>query len=238
MNPDNIIQAKHLNKTYNTGETQTVAVADISLEIARGDFVAIRGKSGSGKSTLLHILGLLDRPSSGVYEFNGTDTTTLSDEQIAFIRNDNIGFIFQSFHLLPRQTVLENVMLPLVYSSVSSREHSEKATKALVKVDMGHRLNHFPPQLSGGEKQRVAIARALVNSPDLIFADEPTGNLDTKTGEIVMHTISELHKEGHTVILVTHETSTASFARRIITVEDGKLLKDEVNTVTHFDYEK
>ena len=232
------IEVKNINKTYYTGETKTVAVADISLTINAGEFVSIMGKSGSGKSTLLHILGLLDRPTSGTFVLDGQDVTHLSDEQLAGLRNERIGFVFQSFHLLPRQSVLENVMLPLVYSHIPRREHTTRAKQALEKVELSHRLSHYPPQLSGGEKQRVAIARALVNQPGIIFADEPTGNLDTRTGEKVMHTIANLHEQGHTIILVTHEHSTASFANRIIEVQDGKVLSDTPNTERHAEYHK
>lgn len=232
------IAVSNINKTYQTGETKTVAVADISLVINAGEFVSIMGKSGSGKSTLLHILGLLDRPTSGSYILEGQNTTDLSDQELAKMRNERLGFVFQSFHLLPRQSVVENVMLPLVYSHIPRREHVKRAQEALEKVEMSHRFDHFPPQLSGGEKQRVAIARALVNKPEIIFADEPTGNLDTRTGEKVMHTISNLHKQGHTVILVTHEHSTASFANRIIEVQDGKILSDTPNKERHKEYHK
>ncbi|MBI1833284.1 MAG: ABC transporter ATP-binding protein [Candidatus Andersenbacteria bacterium] len=237
-NTHRIIQAENLNKTYQTADTETIAIADISLSINDGEFISIMGKSGSGKSTLLHILGFLDRPSTGTYIFGGVDTTSLTEEELAFIRNDKIGFIFQAFHLLPKQTVLENVMLPLVYSRIPSREHRARAEEALERVEMTHRLYHMPPQLSGGEKQRVAIARALINRPDVIFADEPTGNLDTRTGEKVMHTISELNKQGHTVILVTHESTTASFANRIVIVQDGRILSDQPNERRHVHYQK
>lgn len=241
MTNENLHQAiavQHINKTYQTGETKTVAVADISLVVNAGEFISIMGKSGSGKSTLLHILGLLDRPTRGKYLLEGEDITSFSDQQLANLRNEKMGFVFQAFHLLPRQTVLENVMLPLIYSNVPRREHAQRAEEALKAADLAHRLDHFPPQLSGGEKQRVAIARALVNRPDIIFADEPTGNLDSRTGEVVMHTILNLHEQGHTVILVTHEESTASFANRIVEVQDGKIVSDKPNEYKHQRYHK
>lgn len=236
-NDHRIIRIEHINKTYSAGSVKTVAVSDISLSINAGEFIAIMGKSGSGKSTLLHILGLLDRPTAGQYILDGENTTDLTDEELAFTRNNRLGFVFQAFHLLPRQTVLENVMLPLVYSQVPTHEHRQRAQEALTSVDLAHRLDHFPTQLSGGEKQRVAIARALVNKPDIIFADEPTGNLDTRTGDAVMHIISGLHHQGHTVILVTHEETTASFANRVVTVEDGKIVSDELNEHPHEHYD-
>ena len=233
-----IIEAEHVRKVFQTGETETVAVEDISLHIRHGEFVSIMGKSGSGKSTLLHILGLLDRSSSGTYRFDGADITELADEQLAHMRNEKIGFVFQAFHLLSRSTVLANVMLPLVYSHVPTKEHETRARQALAKVELSHRLEHFPPELSGGEKQRVAIARALVNTPDLIFADEPTGNLDSRTGEVVMHTIADLHAAGHTVVLVTHEQMTASFANRIIELQDGTVASDRASRERHQHHSK
>lgn len=233
-----IIETAHLKKTYRVGATETVAVADISVSIQAGEFVAIMGKSGSGKSTLMHILGFLDRPTAGRYIFDEQDITHLAEDELAFIRNDKVGFVFQAFHLLPRQTVLENVMLPLVYSRTPVREHVARAQHAVDQVGMSHRLHYFPPQLSGGEKQRVAIARALVNHPDIILADEPTGNLDTHTGEVVMHTIANLNQQGHTIILVTHETTTASFANRIIELQDGAVVSDRANPQRHEHYQK
>lgn len=235
---ETIIDIEHVGRVFAETETPTVALDDISLKISRGEFVSIMGKSGSGKSTLLHVLGLLDRPSRGVYRFRGTDVAHFSDEKLARIRNENLGFVFQAFHLLARSTVLENVMLPLVYSQVPTREHRERALTALSQVEMSHRTQHRPPQLSGGEKQRVAIARALVNSPDVIFADEPTGNLDSRTGETVMRIIDALHEAEHTVVLVTHEQSTAAFAERIIEMQDGRIINDRPSDGRHDTYQK
>lgn len=241
MNPSaetNLLEVEKLRRVHDDAGGKTVALDSVSLQIKAGEFISIMGKSGSGKSTLLHLLGLLDRPTSGKYVFRGRDTSSLTDEELARIRNENIGFVFQAFHLLGRNSVLDNVMLPLVYSHIPVREHRAMALKALEQVEMSHRVEYFPTQLSGGEKQRVAIARALVNTPDLIFADEPTGNLDTKTGEKVMQIIDALHEEGHTVILVTHELSTASFAERIIELQDGSVISDRPSAGRHAVYQK
>ncbi len=227
-----------VTKKYGEGESSTTALNGVSLSIKEGEFVSIMGPSGSGKSTLLHILGLLDRPTSGTYMFAGDNTALLSDEKLASIRNTTIGFVFQSFHLLSRTSVLENVMLPLYYSNIPKKEFIPRAKQALAHVHMNHRENHVPSQLSGGEKQRVAIARALVNDPKVIFADEPTGNLDSKTGQQVMKTIDELHKQGRTIIVITHETSAAAFAERIITVGDGHIISDEAVNNAHTHYHK
>ena len=183
------------------------------------------GPSGSGKSTLMHILGLLDKPTSGKYIFEGKDVSQLTDDELAILRNKKIGFVFQSFHLLPKTTVLENVILPLTYSS-KKMDHKKRAQEVLESVDLGHRLNYYSNQISGGEKQRVAIARALVNDPDVIFADEPTGNLDSKSGEQVIEILQNLNDQGKTIILVTHETYTAEHADRIISLKDGLIVKD------------
>lgn len=219
-----LIEISSVTKKYGEGESSTTALREVSFSIEEGEFVSIMGPSGSGKSTLLHILGLLDRPTSGTYMFAEDNTANLPDETLAAIRNQKIGFVFQSFHLLARTSVLENVILPLYYSNVSKKEYASKAKIALAHVNMSHRLDHLPSQLSGGEKQRVAIARALVNDPKVIFADEPTGNLDSQTGQQVMNTIDELHKQGRTVIVITHETSAAAFADRIITIRDGSIV--------------
>ena len=221
-----LIATDNITKTYGEGEGATPVLHGISFSIEEGEFVSIMGPSGSGKSTLLHILGMLDRPSGGTYSFEGQNTATFSDEQLAQIRNQKIGFVFQAFHLLARTTVLENVMLPLYYSQVPKKEYQLRAKAALAQVDLSHRLLHSPQQLSGGERQRVAIARALVNEPKVIFADEPTGNLDSKTGETVMKMLDDLHKTGKTIIVITHETSAASYANRIITVGDGLITSD------------
>lgn len=233
-----LIEIRDIVKTYNREEVATTALRGISLSIAAGEFVAIMGQSGSGKSTLLHILGLLDQPTSGQYIFNGHDTTTWNELQRSRFRNQAIGFIFQAFHLLPRTTVLDNVILPLAYSPVPAREHRAQALAALEKVNLTHRLRHYPSQLSGGEKQRVAIARALINRPQVIFADEPTGNLDSQTGRGVMETIDALHKSGHTIIVITHETPAANYAQRLIELRDGAVISDCVQTGRNLHYHK
>lgn len=221
------IEAKNLEKTYREGETETRALRGVSFSIEKGEFVAIMGPSGSGKSTLLHILGFLDRQTSGEYRFDGKTIDDLSEEEVAHVRNRKMGFVFQSFNLLARTTVLENVKLPLLYSKVKEPLWNDLAMKAIKAVSLDHRANHESNQLSGGEKQRAAIARALVNKPQVIFADEPTGNLDSKSGEIIMDTLQELNeKEGHTILLITHETYTAEHARRIIRIRDGQIEED------------
>jgi ABC-type lipoprotein export system ATPase subunit len=223
-----IISAKHLSKMYGTEENPTYALRDASFEINHGEFVAIMGPSGSGKSTLLHILGFLDRHSDGEYRFRDKTIDDYSLDEIAHVRNTNMGFVFQQFNLLARASVLENVKLPLLYSGKRESLWNDIALKHIEAMGLSHRINHTPAQLSGGEKQRVAIARALVNDPDVIFADEPTGNLDSKTGRDVMEIIQDLNKEGgRTVILITHETYTAEHAKRIIYVQDGKVRSDE-----------
>lgn len=198
--------------------------------IQKGEFVAIMGPSGSGKSTLMQMLGFLDRPTEGQYFFDGEDTATFSEEKLSFIRNQKIGFVFQTFNLLPRTTVFENVELPLLYDrgETNDKQVQEKVEKALEEVFMQHRINYFSSQLSGGEKQRVAIARALVNNPDVIFADEPTGNLDSKSGIQIMKILQQLNAEGHTIILVTHETFTAQHAQRIVYIRDGQIVADDI----------
>ena len=233
-----LIHLSKLTRIYQDDDVKTVALTNVDLSISDGEFVSIMGPSGSGKSTLLHLIGLLDRPTSGQYHLNNQNTSHLTDIELAHLRNKEIGFVFQSFHLLSRATVLENVMLPLYYSSLSSKQHVERATAALEEVSMTHRLNHQPSQLSGGEKQRVAIARALVNQPKIILADEPTGNLDSKTGEAVLQTIDTLHKQGHTIVVITHETPTARYAQRIITMLDGQLDSDKAMSLSHKHYEK
>ena len=220
-----MIEIKDIKKIYKTGEIEFEALRGVSFDIADGEFVAIMGPSGSGKSTLMHILGGLDNPTSGTYFLDGKDVSKLSDDELADIRKDKIGFVFQSFNLLPRTTVLRNVMLPLVYDGIGSQEREEKAKKALLLagLDEGHFMN-LSNQLSGGQIQRVAIARALVNDPSLILADEPTGNLDSKTSEIVLGTFQKLNKElGRTIILITHEQEIAEHADRILFIKDGLL---------------
>ena len=233
-----LIQLENITKSYDSEGTLTPVLHGISFSIQEGEFVSIMGPSGSGKSTLLHILGLLDRQTTGVYTFNSQDTVTLSDPERARIRNKYIGFVFQAFHLLKRTTVLENVMLPLYYSDVPKKEYAQKAKIALEHVELSHRLDHLPSQLSGGERQRVAIARALVNDPKVIFADEPTGNLDSKTGATVMNTIEKLHHQGKTIIVITHETAAADYANRIITITDGLISGDKDVTTPHTHYAK
>ncbi|PIR73551.1 MAG: macrolide ABC transporter ATP-binding protein [Candidatus Moranbacteria bacterium CG10_big_fil_rev_8_21_14_0_10_35_21] len=223
-----LIQVKNLCKTYGEGESATKAVCGANFSIQKGEFVAIMGPSGSGKSTLMQMLGFLDRPSEGEYFFEGKDILHFSDDELAKIRNEKVGFIFQSFNLLPRTTVSENVELPLLYDEkrLSQEENEKKVLEALKSVSMEHRAEYSPNQLSGGEKQRVSIARALINNPAIIFADEPTGNLDSKSGIQVMEILDDLNEEGHTIILVTHETQTAQYAKRIISMKDGQIISD------------
>jgi len=223
-----MIEIKNIIKTYDTGDVSLHALNGVGFTIEDGEFVAIMGPSGSGKSTLMHILGALDTPTSGSYHLDGKDVAKLSEDELANIRRDKIGFVFQSFNLLPRTTVLRNVMLPLVYAQVGSEERVRRAREALVSagMDEGH-FFHKSNQLSGGQIQRVAIARALVNNPSLILADEPTGNLDTKTGEIVLGTFQRLNEEqGKTIILITHEREVAEHADRIIFIRDGEVVED------------
>ncbi len=222
------IETKNIAKIYGEGESETTALNGVSVSIDEGEFIAIMGPSGSGKSTLLHIFGFLDRPTSGEYYLDGKAVNHYSDEELAFLRNSQAGFVFQSFHLLPRVSVLENVKLPLIYSGIKESAWNDMALKTIESVGLGHRLNHKPSQLSGGEKQRVAIARALINSPRIIFADEPTGNLDSKSGKTVMEILRRLNDEdGKTIILITHETSAAENAKRIIRMVDGQIETDE-----------
>lgn len=224
----NIIEVENLSKEYHDEENATVALDDVSFTVRKGEFLAIMGPSGSGKSTLLHLLGLLDEPSRGKYYLNNKNVSNLSRDELASIRNNEIGFVFQAFNLLPRTSVLENIKLPLMYSNVSESLWNNMAQRAAEMVGLGHRLDHEPSELSGGEKQRVAIARALVNNPEIIFADEPTGNLDSKSGKNVMSVIQKLNEEnGKTIVLITHETSTAEHAERIIRLMDGKIESDK-----------
>jgi putative ABC transport system ATP-binding protein len=223
----NIIEVKNLGKAYHDG-TDTVALNKVSFDVRKGEFLAIMGPSGSGKSTLLHLLGLLDVPTSGTYTLNGKHTSTYTSDELADLRNREIGFVFQAFNLLPRTSVLDNVILPLYYSKFPEREWEAKSREAVESVGLGERMHHQSSELSGGEKQRVAIARALVTDPEVIFADEPTGNLDSKSGKNVMAIIQHLNEEhGKTIVLITHETSTAEHAERIIRLMDGEIESDE-----------
>lgn len=222
-----LIELKDLAKTYVSGDLVTEVLKDVNFEIKEGEFVSIMGPSGSGKSTLMHILGLLERQSVGTYFFAGRDISKLSDEELAHLRNKEIGFVFQAFNLLARTSVLDNVKLPLIYSE-DKLKMDERASQVLKSVGLSHRLNYYTNQISGGEKQRVAIARALVNNPAVIFADEPTGNLDSKSGIQVMEILQKLNADGKTIILVTHETYTAEHAQRIIRVLDGRIVGDEI----------
>jgi len=221
-----------LSRTYYGEGTETRALRDATLTVHDGEYLSIVGASGSGKSTLLHLLGLLDRPTSGKYYLDGLDTTTLSDEELAHTRNTRLGFVFQSFHLLPRASVLENVLLPLQYSAIPVSEHSKLAKAAIASVEMDHRTHHRPDQLSGGEKQRTAIARALVNNPQILFADEPTGNLDSKTGATVMNLLDSLHNKGRTILVITHDQEAATYAERTLRLHDGEIV-EEIKNAKH-----
>ena len=226
-----MIEVKNLEKIYRNDAVETPALRGVSFNIEPGEFVAITGPSGSGKSTLMHIMCFLDRPSSGIYKFEGKGIDDLSDDELARIRNKRMGFIFQAYNLLPRTTVFDNVKLPLIYSGLSRATEQKLVKEAVEAVGMGHRINFHPNQLSGGEQQRAAIARALVNNPSVIFADEPTGNLDSKSGKVIMTLLEELNDKGHTIVLVTHERYTAEHAKRIIQLLDGKMVSDE--KITH-----
>jgi putative ABC transport system ATP-binding protein len=221
------IRTENLWKTYEMGGEQLHALRGIDLVIRRGEYVAIMGPSGSGKSTLMNLIGCLDTPTTGKYWLAGRLVSDLDDDELAYIRNKEIGFVFQTFNLLPRATALHNVELPLIYNGTPAEERLVKAKRALEAVDLGERMLHKPNELSGGQRQRVAIARALVNSPSIVLADEPTGNLDTKTGDEIMALFARLHGEGNTIILVTHENDVARRANRIIHVRDGKVESDE-----------
>src|SRR5467141_1894682 len=221
------IRTEDLWKTYQMGSEEVQALRGVSVNIRRGEYVAIMGPSGSGKSTLMNLIGCLDTPTSGKYWLAGRLVSALDDDELAYIRNKEIGFVFQTFNLLPRATALHNVELPLIYNGTPAEERIEKAKKALERVDLMDRMHHKPNELSGGQRQRVAIARALVNSPSIVLADEPTGNLDSKTGEEIMALFANLHGQGNTIILVTHEHDIAQHAHRIIFIRDGKIASDE-----------
>ncbi|HVA96024.1 MAG TPA: ABC transporter ATP-binding protein [Candidatus Acidoferrales bacterium] len=225
----NIIDVSHLTKIYSTAAGETVALDDVSFSIKKGEFVAIMGPSGSGKSTLMHLLGCLDTPSSGMYILDGENVGNLTDDELADIRNQKIGFIFQAFNLLPRTTVLQNVMLPMRYAGIPLEERHERAVKYLQMVGLSERLNHTSNQISGGQQQRVAIARGLTMDPALLLADEPTGNIASAQAEEVMAIFQDINEKGHTVVMITHEPDIAAHAKRIITVRDGKIVSDREN---------
>lgn len=224
-----VIDINGIGKTYKIGEVVVNALVSVDLKIDRGEYVALMGPSGSGKSTLMNILGCLDTPSRGSYKLNGTDVSHMTDNELAEIRNKEIGFIFQTFNLLARNSSLENVALPLVYSGIGKTERLAKAKQSLESVGLGDRVEHKPNELSGGQRQRVAIARALVNSPAIILADEPTGNLDTKTSHEIMDLLEEIHQKGNTVIIVTHEEDIAKRAKRIVRLRDGVIESDNIS---------
>src|SRR6267154_1248836 len=221
------IRTEDLWKTYQTGSEEVQALRGVSVNIRRGEYVAIMGPSGSGKSTLMNLIGCLDTPTSGKYWLAGRLVSALDDDELAYIRNKEIGFVFQTFNLLPRATALHNVELPLIYNGTPVEERLAKAKRALASVDLTERMNHKPSELSGGQRQRVAVARALVNSPSIVLADEPTGNLDTKTGDEIMALFKNLYSQGNTIILVTHEHDIAQTAHRIIFIRNGKIASDE-----------
>ena len=223
---DKMISIKNLNKIYKTGSVEVHALKDINLDINYGEFIAIMGHSGSGKSTLMNILGCLDRPTSGKYLLDGIEIDKQSADELSLIRNKKIGFVFQAFNLIPRTNILRNVELPMIYAKIKSGQRREKALELLEKVGLGDRITHLPNELSGGQKQRVAIARALANNPPIILADEPTGNLDTKSSEEIMNIFRTLNKEGNSIILVTHEPEIADNADRVIVFKDGSIIED------------
>jgi len=225
-----LIETNDLWKTYTMGDEEIHALKGVSLSIERGEYVAIMGPSGSGKSTLMNLIGCLDTPSQGTYLLNGKEVSTMKDDELARIRNEEIGFVFQTFNLLPRATALHNVELPLVYAGMSKKARLEQAEGALKRVELSHRMGHRPNELSGGQRQRVAIARALVNNPSILLADEPTGNLDSKTGVEIMALFARLHAGGNTIIVVTHEPDIAAYAHRVISIRDGQVEKDYTQT--------
>lgn len=221
-----MIRIEDLSKVYDTGAVQVHALREVSLSIEEGDFVAIMGQSGSGKSTLMNIIGCLDRPTKGVYQLDGMTISDMESRELSSIRNKKIGFVFQSFNLIPRTSSLKNVELPMIYAKIGKKERRERAIELLGKVGLGERLHHMPNEISGGQKQRIAIARALANKPAIILADEPTGNLDTSSSEEIMNIFTELNNDGATVIVVTHEDSIAEYTKRIIRFRDGQVIED------------
>ncbi|HBK33842.1 TPA: macrolide ABC transporter ATP-binding protein [Candidatus Uhrbacteria bacterium] len=234
-----LIQFQNVTKEFVNGEVVTPAIRGVTFSIDKGEFISIMGPSGSGKSTLMHIMGFLDVLSSGMYLFGGKDVSRLSEDELALMRRKEVGFIFQTFNLLAKSTVIDNVILPMVYVGVSKTERMRKAKAALEEVGLGHRLSHFSNQLSGGERQRVAIARAFINKPSVVFADEPTGNLDTKSGTLILQKLQEMNEQGHTIVMVTHEEEAAHYSRRILRVRDGEILSDIQNgQPRHGEYHK
>ena len=226
---ENIVTIRALSKIYRQGDINVTALDNISLDIKAGEFLTLMGPSGSGKSTLMNILGCLDTPTKGEYILNGINVSHMSDNELAEVRNSEIGFVFQTFNLLPRNSALDNVALPLVYSGINKEKRNERATKALENVGLGNRIDHKPNELSGGQRQRVAVARALINNPSIILADEPTGNLDTKTSIEIMGLMEDIHEKGNTIILVTHEEDIALHAHRIVRMRDGLVEDDYIN---------
>ena len=225
-----MLNISHVSKIYNTGTVETVALDDVSFEIKKGEFVAIMGPSGSGKSTLMHILGALDLPTKGTYTLDGEEVSHLTDDDLADIRNRKIGFIFQAFNLLPRTSAMKNVMLPMAYAGISKDERIARAKKYLEMVGLGNRFDHTSSQLSGGQQQRVAIARGLAMNPSILLADEPTGNIASAQAEEIMGIFKNLHKEGHTIVMITHEPDIAAHAERVIIIRDGRIISDKNNT--------